>query len=386
MRMKVRGPRSRWLGAGLVLGMALAGPVQAEAGCPPAGGWATPGGEPVDSAALYAELATADAVLIGEHHDRMDHHRWQLGTLAALHGYRPDLVIGLEMLPRSKQPVLDAWVAGELAPEAFLEASEWYTHWGFDPALYWPILHFARVHAIPLLALNLERDKIRSLGHDGWDALDAELRDGVTAPAPASTAYRAYLDAVLERHPTGMRPNRDRFIATQLAWDRMMAGAIAQRIEAGGAEPPLVAALIGSGHLEYGYGVPHQLADLGIEAAPVLLPRAPGDCSDTDPALARAVFGVPADPRFEPAGPMLGVQIESADSGVRILGVQDGSVAARTDLKAGDRVLRAGEREVNSTTDLQRVVRGVQPGTWLPLEIERDGEHLERVARFPRED
>ncbi|WP_231371001.1 ChaN family lipoprotein [Thioalkalivibrio sp. ALJ16] len=366
--------------------MVLAGPAYADGECPPAGAWTTPGGEPVDRAALYAELATADAVLLGERHDRMDHHRWQLGTLAALHGHRPDLVIGLEMLPRSKQPVLDAWVAGELDPEAFLEASEWYTHWGFDPALYWPILHFARVHAIPLLALNLERDKIRTLGHEGWDALDAEARDGVSAPAAASAGYREYLEAVLERHPTGMGPNRDRFIATQLAWDRMMAGAIASRIEAGGEEPPLVAAIIGSGHLEYGYGVPHQLADLGVEAAPVLLPREPGECAESDPALARAVFGVAADPRFEPERRMLGVHIEAADPGVRILGVQDGSVGAAADLKAGDRLLRAGEQEVNAAGDLQRVVRGVQPGTWLPLEIEREGERLELVARFPRED
>lgn len=376
----------RLVSSGLLV-VSLVSVAQAGDDCPVAGAWSAPGGERLDTAELYADLATRDAVLLGERHDRMDHHRWQLATLAALHGYRPDLVIGLEMLPRSRQPVLDAWVAGELEPEAFLEASGWYTHWGFDPDLYWPILHFARLHDVPLLALNLERESIRRLGHEGWDALDEEARDGVSAPAAPSDGYRAYLESVLERHPAGMGPDAERFVATQVAWDRMMAGAISAHLEAGGERPPLVAAIIGSGHLEYGYGVPHQLADLGVTDTAVLLPREPGECVETEPDLADAVFGVPRDDRFELSGALLGVHLEADDQpGIRILRVQPGSVGEAAGLQAGDRVLRAGDRSIRAASDLQRVVRAVAPGTWLPLEIEREGEQLERVARFPRGD
>lgn len=376
-----------WAGAVGLLATLMAGTVQADGDCPAPGAWSTPAGEPLNAAELYADLATREAVLLGERHDRMDHHRWQLGTLSALHGQRPDMVIGLEMLPRSRQPVLDAWVAGELAPEEFLEESGWYEHWGFDPELYWPILHFARVHDVPLLALNLEREYIQRLGHEGWEAVDPATRDGVSAPAEASEGYRDYLQAVLERHSAGMGPDPERFIATQLAWDRMMAGGIAARIEAGGETPPLVVAIIGSGHLEYGYGVPHQLVDLGVTEAAVLLPREPGDCADSDPALAHAIFGVPHDERFERSGSMLGVHLESdGDPGIRILRVQEGSVGEAAGLQAGDRVLQAGERTIRAASDLQRVVQATPPGTWLPLEIEREGERLERVARFPRED
>ena len=376
-----------WVGAVGLLAALLAGTVKAGSDCPAPGAWSTPAGEPLDAAELYADLATREVVLLGERHDRMDHHRWQLGTLSALHGQRPDMVIGLEMLPRSRQPVLDAWVAGELDPEAFLEKSGWYEHWGFDPELYWPILHFARVHDVPLLALNLEREYIQRLGHEGWDTVDADTRDGVSAPAAASQGYRDYLEAVLERHPAGMGPDSERFIATQLAWDRMMAGGIAARIKAGGDTPPLVAAIIGSGHLEYGYGVPHQLADLGVSEAAVLLPREPGGCADSDPALADAVFGVPHDERFERSSLMLGVHLESDDApGIRILRVQEGSVGEAAGLEAGDRVLRAGEQTIRAAGDLQRVVQATPPGMWLPLQIEREGKRLERVARFPRED
>ncbi|MGM0672667.1 ChaN family lipoprotein [Thioalkalivibrio sp.] len=370
-----------------LLALLLVGTAQGAGDCPTPGTWMSPEGKVLDAAGLYADLATRDAVLLGERHERMDDHRWQLGTLAALHGQRPDLVIGLEMLPRSKQPVLDAWVAGELDPETFLEDSDWYTHWGFDPDLYWPILHFARVHGVPLLALNLEREHIRRLGHGGWEAVDAQTRDGVSEPAEPSEGYRAYLEAVLERHPAGMRPDSDRFIATQVAWDRMMAGAIADRIDAGGERPPLVVAIIGSGHLEYGYGVPHQLDDLGVTDTAVLLPREPGECEESDPELAHALFGVPGDERFEASGAMLGVHLEAHDEpGVRILNVQSGSVGEAAGLQAGDHVLQAGERPIRAVADLQQVVQAVAPGTWLPLEIEREGERLDLVARFPYED
>ncbi len=383
--MQSRGIRRR--GIGVMLAAMLAAPVLpgvASAACPAPGQWATPAGDELDRAELFAELAQADAVLLGERHDRMDHHRWQLGTLAALHGQRPDMVIGLEMLPRSVQPVLDEWVSGELDADAFLRDSDWYSHWGFDPALYWPILHFARVHDVPLVALNAERTLVQRLGQEGWDAVPEDERYGVSQPADPPEGYREYLVEVMERHPAGMERDPDQFIGSQLVWDRMMAAGIADVLGSSD-EPPLVVGIIGSGHLQYGHGVPHQLADLGFDDAPVLLPREHrDDCSAAEPDLARAVFGITDGDRFDLATPLLGVQLRGDEGrGVIIQGVQSGSVGEAAGLEGGDRVLRAGDQAVERPSDLQRIVQRVTPGTWLPLEIERDGEAEERVARFP---
>ena len=42
----------------------------------------------------------------------------------------------------------------------------------------------------------------------------------------------------------------------------------------------LIVGIIGRGHLEYGHGIPHQLADLGIDDVGVLLPvDADDDCA-----------------------------------------------------------------------------------------------------------
>ncbi len=383
--MQSRRIRRRGMGVMLAAMLAAPGlPGVASAACPAPGQWATPAGEELDRAELFAELAQADAVLLGERHDRMDHHRWQLGTLAALHGQRPDMVIGLEMLPRSVQPVLDQWVAGELDADAFLRDSDWYIHWGFNPELYWPILHFARVHDVPLVALNAERTLVQRLGEEGWDAVPEDERYGVSQPADPPDAYREYLVGVMERHPAGMERDPDRFVGSQLAWDRMMAAGIADILEASD-DPPLVVGIIGSGHLQYGHGVPHQLADLGFGDAPVLLPREyREDCTADDPDLARAVFGITDGDRFEHSSPMLGVQLRGdEDGGVIIQDVQAGSIGEAAGLEGGDRVLRAGDQAVERPSDLQRIVQRVTPGTWLPLEIERNGEAEERVARFP---
>ena len=55
----------------------------------------------------------------------------------------------------------------------------------------------------------------------------------------------------------------------------------------------LVIGVMGSGHLEGGQGVPHQLADLGVGDSMVLLPWDQGrDCAELSSGLADAVFGI----------------------------------------------------------------------------------------------
>ena len=55
------------------------------------------------------------------------------------------------------------------------------------------------------------------------------------------------------------------------------------------------------GHVEHGYGIPHQLSDLGIDRVAILLPvSAKTACGDLERTLADAVFALPADPHDKP--------------------------------------------------------------------------------------
>jgi hypothetical protein len=65
-------------------------------------------------------------------------------------------------------------------------------------------------------------------------------------------------------------PEFDRFVRAQKTWDRAFACNIAEAH--GAANATLVVGIIGRGHLQYGYGTPARLADLGISDAAVLLP------------------------------------------------------------------------------------------------------------------
>ena len=138
--------------------------------CNISAGWFTvTTGRSVDRLELFGNLVRKNSVvLLGESHASVDHHRWQLYTLAALHGRAEKIVIGFEAFPRRLQPVLENWVAGKLSAEAFLKESEWRRVWGFDPALYMPLFQFARLNRIPMIALNVERKLVSRVGKHGW--------------------------------------------------------------------------------------------------------------------------------------------------------------------------------------------------------------------------
>jgi uncharacterized iron-regulated protein len=353
--------------------------------------------QPVDK--LLAGLARQDAVLLGETHDDIEHHRWQLHTIAGLHTLRPDMVLGFEMFPRRVQAVLDEWVAGRLSEAEFLTRAEWRQFWRYDAALYLSIFQFARMHRIPMLALNVERGLVSRVGDKGWAAIPTADREGVTDPAVATREYaiRLYGSYVDHRASEGhgssqpkepgesdlADPAFRRFVEAMQVWDRAMAQGIAERLR--GSNPPLVVAIMGSGHLRDGYGVPQQLRDLGVTRLAVALPWGPSDgCAELRPGVADAVFGVEDRPQPSRADrPRLGISIDSAASGVLVRSVLPGSIAEAAGIRAEDVIVRIAGEPAAAPVDVVEAVQRQAPGTWLPITVKRGEETVEIVARFP---
>ena len=384
-----------FVGLGLLLGRPpVAMPAEI---CVNPASWAAPaGGAPqrLEPKTLLAELAKRPVVLLGENHDNAEHHRWQLHTIAALYALQPNLVLGFEMFPRRVQRALDQWVAGELTPEEFLKRSEWNGVWGFDAQLYMPIFHFARMHRVPMIALNVERSLVARVGGNGWASVPPAEREGVTDPAPPSPQYRAMLyESYLEHLPKEQRPGKRaepdyadpaflRFVEGMQLWDRAMAQAIAQQRSR--TDPPLVVGIMGSGHLENGFGVQHQLRGLGIAEAAVLLPwDKDGDCGTLTAGLADAVFGLSAPASGVADRPRLGVMLDDSGGGVMVREVAKDSIADQAGVRSGDLVVAVAGRPVQGTGDVIDAVRRQAPGTWLPMTVKRGGEPIEIVARFP---
>ncbi|MDD5249827.1 MAG: ChaN family lipoprotein [Rhodocyclaceae bacterium] len=358
---------------------------------------------PASGGGLLADMARRDVVLLGERHDVADDHRWQVQTLAALHAARPQMVIGFEMFPRRLQPVLDRWVAGELTARQFIEQSEWDTVWALPAELYLPLFEFARMNRIPMVALDVEQKFSQAIAEKGWDATAAAEREGVSRPAPATAAYRAFLRDIYRQHPA--LTNRDGveaqpaahddaqrvdrgfgyFVESQTARDRAMAEALAHRsVPAAPGGKPLVVGIMGNGHVRFGWGVPHQLRALGVKNVGILMPL-PVDtaCADIRSGLADAVFALPRQAAAPVEPPRLGVSLEGGEDTVSIAEVMADSLAEKSGLKRGDRLLEVAGQPVKKVTQVIAAVRRQPGGTWLPLQVRRGGATLDLVVKFP---
>jgi uncharacterized iron-regulated protein len=370
-------------------------------------------GQSIDRGQLFGDLvAKSSVVLLGESHTDADHHRWQLQTVAALHGRGGNMVIGFESFPRRLQAVLDDWVDGKLTDEAFLKASEWRQVWGYDAAFYMPLFQFARLNRIPMIALNVDQKLVARVGQQGWENVPASEREGLSDPAPASPAYQrelAHVYLIKKAIPPGAdpfsssqgpsvaepddaaveeavkQPEFKRFVEAQLTWDRAMAEALASAKRK--FSNATIVGILGSGHVEGGYGVPHQLRDLGITQVMSLLP-VPTDaaCMLVGTSFADAVFTLPATPADETSHaerPRLGVALVEGDGAPRINRVVDKSVAEIAGLKVGDEVVRAAGLTIRKPDELVEVIARQAPGTWLPLSVRRDGQDIDLIAKFP---
>ena len=370
-------------------------------------------GKVVSPPSLYGRLIDRQIVLLGETHDNGDHHRWQLNTIAALHSRVDRLVLGVEMLPRRYQTILDQWVRGELTQQAFLEAVNWQQTWGYDPDLYMPIFHFARMHRIQIIALNVDRQLVAKVGTDGWESVPVNEREGLTSPAPALPDYvrslaEVYASKLRLRRSRGeatpdqdtdenpkpppdleqimSRPDFNRFVEAQLTWDRAMAEGI--KSAKTGDRNAMVVAIMGSGHLANFHGVPHQLEDLGLGGSAVLLPiEITRACERTFDGYADYLFSVDSSKLAgeNPPKMRLGISITEANHGVRVTEVQPNSVAATSRLRQGDLVVAAAGIKISETSELLKVLSRQAPGTWLPLVVERDGVEIEVIAKFPQQ-
>jgi uncharacterized iron-regulated protein len=362
--------------------------------CAPIGGWIVPGGGKISGPDVIARAAKRPVVLLGEMHDNPEHHEWQLQVLAALHVMRPDMVIGFEMFPRRVQKALDQWVAGELSEAQFLVASDWNAVWSTDANLYLPLFRFARMNRVPMVALNIDTRLRRAISAKGFTGVPENEREGVTPPAAPSTAYLDYLLPIYSDHERGGKkkgeasrddPDFRRFVESQQLWDRAMAQAIQAALDRPG--HPLVVGIMGSGHIRYGYGVPHQLKDLGVTEVATLLPWNSGtQCGQIAAGLADAVFGVAATSVVSHEAPRqrLGIRFEMAqDGGARVLQVEKGSIAETAGIRDSDVITEAASVMIKRMNDIVEIVKRQAPGTWLPLKVKRGGEPIEIIARFP---
>jgi uncharacterized iron-regulated protein len=218
--------------------------------------------EPIEQS--LRRFAQANVVYLGETHDSATDHQAQLDILTALQQQRPQqITIGLEMFQRPFQPLLDQYLRGEISEIDLVNRSQYRQRWGYDWALYAPIVRFAQAHQLPLLALNTPTEITRKVAKNGLDGLSVVERQWIppkSAVVLGPPRYRQRLREIYEQVHQGKSSSFsfERFFLAQVLWDETMAEQIAATLQK--YPERLVVVLAGQGHLIYGDGIPDRVA------------------------------------------------------------------------------------------------------------------------------
>lgn len=226
----------------------------------------TRGGKIVDVDAIVKAAERKRFVFVGESHDQKPHHEMQAAIIRALADSGRDVVVGFEMFTRDNQPNLAPWTAGRWTREEFIENSNWKTQWGFDFAIYEPIFSAVRELRLPMVALNVPRDWVRSVGRGGVVALSEEQRKWVPNPDLGNAHHRELFWAMIGGgHPmTG--PAAENMYAAQVTWDEGMATSALDHMNGRFSKNVVMVVVAGSGHMMYGQGINYRIRQKTGEA------------------------------------------------------------------------------------------------------------------------
>ena len=317
---------------------------------------------------LIGKLADKRAIFVGETHDRYEHHLNQLAIVRGLHYRDKDIAIGMEFFQQPFQAHLDAYVAGEITEKEMLRLTDYFERWRYDYRLYRPILRFAREHGIPIVALNLEREIIAKVADGGIESLSEEERARIPSEIDRDDeAYRARVKSVFAHHPQAEEKNFEHFLAVQLLWDEGMAERAADYLIEHPEKSMVI--LAGSGHLEYGQGIPKRLLRRLSDTESAILLN--GTSRDLDPEVADYLL---YPRRVElPAAGLLGVFLdtESEGAGIAVQGFSEDSGAAAAGIEEKDRIVKVGDEDIAAYADIRIALIGSRPGQKMPVEVER---------------
>jgi uncharacterized iron-regulated protein len=230
--------------------------------------------------ALDPRLRSARVIYVGEEHPNPHDHAAQIAVLEAAFAVEPKVGLGLEMLPRSAQPALDAFVAGK-SDEAQLEKDvDWPKAWGYPFGLYAPLLRFCRDHKLRVYALNAPRALVHTVAMKGLDALAPDEKTQLPEMQPGPAPHREMVREAFAQHPKGKFADAkfERFYLAQLVWDETMATSIASALAAPDAPRKLVV-VAGEGHVRR-FAVPDRAARRGAKPYLTIFPVFADDADD----------------------------------------------------------------------------------------------------------
>jgi uncharacterized iron-regulated protein len=329
---------------------------------------------------MVEDLGTVRMVYVGESHTNPEHHEIQRRVIDAISARNPRVMVGMEMLQRPYQEVLDRWSAGGMDEGAFLREVHWYEQWS-DWNLYAPILQLARDRRLRVLGLQLPGLEpggavSREIAKSGIENLPPWMR--AQLPEVIDTSVKAHqksIRAIFFSHPGTDKATAEeafrRFYEAQCTWDETMAESAVRALEGTPADSAIVV-LAGAMHVRDFHAIPERARRRnGLEYRVVL----PMDRDDFPEGGFPTGMGRPADYVLytEPTPPSsdgrLGVVLRGGDA--TVTKVAAGGTAATAGLQEGDVLLSLNDRPIADTVDLRLALEGMSRGSTARLRWKR---------------
>jgi len=104
---------------------------------------------------MVRSILSSDIIYVGDYHTCHQSQRSFLRILKAVVTMGADVTIGMELIHRRHQRVLDRYLAGRIKERTFLKRIRLLEHWVFD---LWqnfrPLFDFSQYHGIPMVAID----------------------------------------------------------------------------------------------------------------------------------------------------------------------------------------------------------------------------------------
>ncbi len=351
-----------------------------------------PTGVVVTEKQLINILSGARVVYVGEAHDNVNSHKVQLDILKALAEQHPGkIAVGMEMLKRTSQDVADKWTSGELDEKELVRT--WVKDWSNDFQYYRPILHYVQEHKIPLLALRAPDDWVETIRGDADPTAQPERNEEPLPNMDVKDAYhRAHIKAVFGKHPKHMQ-SFESFYKVQVLWDESMAASVSEYLLSEGGQDKQVLIFAGQQHVEYGFGIPRRVFRRVPFPYAIILTTVVGFPPEKQHKLMNVTLpDIPLLPGdfawmvsykdLEDERVYLGVMVQDAQGGVKILGVSKDSSAEKGGLEKDDIITAFDGEPIKTTFDLTYSIGQKKPGETGLIEILRDEKPLRFEVTF----
>jgi uncharacterized iron-regulated protein len=118
---------------------------------------------------LATTLEGYDVVFYGESHGHPGVHLAEMKLLRALYERNPRWVVSFEQFERDVQGIVDDYLAGHIGETALIDKGR---AWNNYAASYRPLLEFAKVHHLPVIAAEAPGWAVSCVGRSGPAILD----------------------------------------------------------------------------------------------------------------------------------------------------------------------------------------------------------------------